>query len=105
MEEIPDLLAPTQLFGRYRGMEAAVYATRIYRKELPLDHVIMKVEFKNGFNSIRRDKMLAAVEEFIPKLLPFIHSAYCSPSFLLRGEDVINSSEECNRRLGPLFFC
>ena len=51
--------------------------------------------------------MLAAVEEFIPELLPFIHSAYCSLPFLLWGEDVINSFEGVQQEdpLGPLLFC
>ena len=67
----------------------------------------MKVDFKNAFNSIRRDKMLLAVEEFIPELLPFVHSAYSKPSSLMWGNDVLQSLEGVQQGdpLGPLLFC
>ena len=90
-----------------RGVEAAVHAARTYLCNLQPDQVIMKIDFKNAFNSIRRDKMMLAVEEFIPELLPFIHSAYHSPSFLIWGDEVVNSSEGVQQGdpLGPLLFC
>ena len=51
--------------------------------------------------------MLLAVEELIPEILPFVHSVYCSPSFLMWGEEVIYSSEGVQQGdpLGPLLFC
>ena len=83
-KELPELLAPRQLgFGVPLGVDAAVHAARAYLRDLHSDQVIMKVDFKNAFNSIRRDKMLLAVEEFIPELLPFVHSAYSKPSSLM----------------------
>ena len=35
---------------------------------------MLKLDFKNAFNSVRRDKMLVVVQKFAPDLLPFIHS-------------------------------
>ena len=53
----------------------------------------MKVDFTNAFSSICRDKMLCAVEEYIPELLPFVHSVYGSSSYLSLGNEVLLSSE------------
>ena len=44
--------------------------------------------------TIQRAKMLSAVEEFIPDLLPFVYSLYSSDTFLCWGdEEVVVSSE------------
>ena len=107
-KELPELLTPRQLgFGVPLGVDAAVHAARAYLRDLHSDQVIMKVDFKNAFNSIRRDKMLLAVEEFIPELLPFVHSAYSKPSSLMWGNDVLQSLEGVQQGdpLGPLLFC
>ena len=63
----------------------------------------MKVDFKNAFNSVRQDKMLLAVEEFIPELLPFVHSVYCNSSSLMWGDEVVESAEGVQQGdpLGP----
>ena len=68
----------------------------------------MKVGFENAFNSVRRDEVLLAVEECIPTLLPFVHSAYCDASSLMWGShQVVESSESVQQGdpLGPLLFC
>ena len=108
LNDLPNLLAPRQLgFGIPRGVEAAVHAARIYLRSLQSDQVIVKVDFENAFNSVRRDKVLLAVEEFIPALLPFVHSAYCVTSSLMWGSEVVKSSEGVQQGdpLGPLLFC
>ena len=65
-DELTSLLAPQQLgFGIKGGAEAAVHAARMY-----------------AFNSLRRDRMLLAVQELAPALYPFVHSTYSSPSSL-----------------------
>ena len=84
LKVIPDLLAPHQQgFGVSRGVEAAVHAARIFLWDLQSNQVMMKVDFRNAFNLAHRDKMLLAVEEFIPELLPFVHSAYSVSAFLM----------------------
>ena len=102
------LLAPRQLgYGTPRGAEVAVHAARTYLDNLPLDHVLLKLDFSNAFNSVRRDKMLIQVSELAPELLPFVHSAYSAPSTLLWGETPLQSSEGVQQGdpLGPLLFC
>ena len=67
----------------------------------------MKLDFKNTFNSLRRDKMIAAVGQLAPELLPLVLSAYGSSSCLFFGKDIILSSEGVQQGdpLGPLLFC
>ena len=64
------------------GAEAAVHATWMYAGDLDDNHWIVKLDFKNVFNSLRRDKMLLAVHELAPTLYPFVHSCYSSHSSL-----------------------
>ena len=91
----PGLLAPRQLeFRVSRGVEVAVHAAWIFLRDLQSNQVMMKVDFRNAFNSFCRDKMLLAVEEFIPELLPFVHSAYCVSASLMWGE-VVQPSRGC----------
>ena len=102
------LLAPLQLgFGTSMGTEAAAYAARTYLNHLPLDHTLVKLDFKNAFNTIRRDKMLEAARESIPELFPFVFSCYFSPSTLFLHKTTLQSAEGVQQGdpLGPLLFC
>ena len=67
----------------------------------------MKLDFRNTFNSLGRDKMVMPVEELVPELLLLVLSAYGSPSSLFFGEVVIKSSEGVHQGdpFGPLVFC
>ena len=66
MDEATDLLAPRQL--GYGGAEAAVHAARIHLGQLQDDHALVKLDFRNAFNSVHRDKMLEAVEGLVPSI-------------------------------------
>ena len=57
-------LTPLQLgYGTPRGAEAAAHAARLYLNNAQADH-LLKLDFKNAFNCLRRDKMLEAVCQF-----------------------------------------
>ena len=62
-------------------------------KSLPSDHLLLKLDFKNTFNCLRRDRMLTVVREKVPELFPLVHSAYSSPSHLFIGDEIIQSLE------------
>jgi len=52
-------LGPRQLgVGVKGGCEAAVHAARSYLEGCPADRGILKVDYKNAFNCIRRDAVL-----------------------------------------------
>ena len=108
MKAMGTLLAPHQLgYGVPLGAEAAVHAARIILHNLQPGQLIMKVDFRNAFNSLRRDKMVMAVEELVLELLPLVLSAYVSPSSRFFGKVVIQSCEGVHQGdpLGPLLFC
>ena len=103
LEDMAALLAPRQLgFGVKGGVEAAVHCARLYLRNLKPQQVLLKLDFKNAFNSLRRDKMLSAVQVLAPTILPFVHSAYSSTSFLFWDDKSIQSCEGIP--LAPSFF-
>ena len=75
-EAMGALLAPHQLgFGVPLGAEAAVHASRIFLYNLQPGHLILKLDFRNAFNCLCRDKMIAAVKQLAPELLPLVTCA------------------------------
>ena len=99
------LLAPHQLgFGILLGAEAAVHATRVYLQDMPDHHLLLKLDFRNAFNSLRQDKMLLAVCEKAPQLFPWFiqltaHHLPCSsktkPSCQRRGSSRVTLWAPC----------
>ena len=101
-------LAPQQLgCGVPLGCEAAAHATRLYLRNMPPGHLLLKLDFKNAFNTLRRDKMLESVKEYAPELFTLVLSAYEQPSLLFCGDHIVESAEGVQQGdpLGPLLFC
>lgn len=99
---------PAQVgFGVPRATEAAAHAARSYIAELPAGHGLLKLDFKNAFNTVRRDVMLETIHEELPELYPFIHMCYSATSLLNFGEFMLLSDEGFQQGdpLGPLLFC
>ena len=89
VQSMGSLLAPLQLgYGTPLGAEAAAHAARLYLANLPPDFVLLKLDFKNAFNSIRRDKLLEAARQFTPEIFPFVFSCYSAPSTLSFRESI-----------------
>ncbi len=94
MQRMGSLLAPLQLgYGTPLGVEVAAHSARLYLSNLPSDQVLLKLDFKNAFNSVRRGMMLESIEEFAPELFPDLFSCYSAPSSLSFNDTVIRSSE------------
>jgi hypothetical protein len=101
-------MAPLQLgVGVAGGAEAAIHATRRYVLNMPDDNVVVKLDFTNAFNSLRRDAMLEAVEREVPELYRFAYAAYTVEPILQYGGDIVRSREgpQQGDPLGPLMFC
>ena len=108
LEDMGALLAPRQLgFGVKGGVEAAVHSARLYLRNLKSEQVLLKLDFRNAFNSLHRDKMLSAVQVLATTILPFVHSSYSNTSFLFWDDKSIQSCEGIQQGdpLGPLLFC
>jgi len=59
---------PHQLgVGISGGCEAAIHSARRYLEAMPTDHVLVKLDFTNAFNSLHRHDMLSAVHSRIPE--------------------------------------
>ena len=60
-------------------------------------NLMMKLDFQNAFNSIRRDLMLASALEKVPVVFPLAFTSYCQTSLLFFGKNMIHSSEGIQR--------
>ena len=70
-------LQPQQLgVGVAGGAEAAVHAVRRLVSSLPDDNVVVKLDFSNAFNRIKRDLILEAIAARSPAIYCLVHSAY-----------------------------
>ena len=71
MSVMGSMLVPLQLgYGTPLGSEAAVHAARQFVACLSQDQVFLKLDFKNAFNSVRRDKVLQSARQHIPEVFP-----------------------------------
>ena len=107
MAELRERLQPTQLgVGTPAGCEAALRATRAYIEGTTSPKALLKIDLKNAFNSIRRDKILAAVRENIPEAYCLFHQAYGTDSTLYHGSTNISSSTGLQQGdpAGPALF-
>ena len=86
------------------GCEAAAHATHLYLRNMSPGHLLLKLNFKNAFNTLRRDKMIESVKEYAPELFTFILSAY---EQLFCGDHILESAEGVQQGdpLGSLLFC
>jgi len=69
--------------------------------------VLVKLDFKNAFNSLHRDAILESTATHFPELLPFVTSSYGYSSDLYYDANIIISDEGVQQGdpLGPLLFC
>src|SRR5207245_2636140 len=76
-EQCTAFLVPRQMgVGVKRGAEALAHAARRYLDNMPDSHVLVKLDFTNAFNSVRRDVVREAVAANVPGLLGYFDTAY-----------------------------
>ena len=87
-----DLQAPFQLGYRTPHIaEVAVHAAQPFLHNLHPGQLILKLDFKNAFNTIQHEKMLLVVKEKAPDI--YVHSAYSAYSSLFFGGKTLQSAE------------
>ena len=82
-------LVPRQLgYGTPLDCEAAVHAARCYLESLSpsFNKLMLKLDFSNGFNCLRSDKMLISVSELASTFYQYVLSSYKKPSCLYCGD-------------------
>ena len=102
------LVGPAQLgYGIRGGCEAAVHATRTFLEELGNIRVLLKMDFRNAFNTVHRDAMLRAVQTHLPHYFRYVWQMYRYPSQLSFGKFVLESASGVQQGdpLAPLLFC
>ena len=85
-QEKPGPAATALGVGVSGGAEAAVHAARRLVSNLPAGHMVVKLDFSNAFNCVRRDLILDSIATNIPEIYRLVYSAfsccllYTSPS-------------------------
>ena len=108
VDEMAELLALRQLgYGIHGGSEAAVHAARWFLNNTGVCQAMVKLDFQNAFSSVRRDRMLEAVQSLCPSFYAFTDSAHAAPPNIFWGDNTIFSAEGMQQgySLGPLLFC
>ena len=88
------LFLPLQIgVGIRSGCEGAIHSTRQYAHQ---DHrvpkIILKLDFENAFNTVRRDLMLKTLKDTEPRLYPLIWQTYHDDTNLYYGHEIIKSA-------------
>lgn len=102
--EIGASLRPQQMgFGTPCGSEALVHATTGFLT-LEQPGLLLKLDFRNAFNSVNRSRVLECARDRTPHLFPAIIQAYGSPSLLFFG-DHSTLRRDYNRAIPLLQHC
>jgi len=108
-QDLPSqVLQPQQLgVGVSGGAEAAVHGARRLVSNLPAGHVVVKLDFCNAFNCVRRDLILDSIATNIPEIYRLVYSVFSCEPVLTFGSHEILSSEGAHQGdpLGSLEFC
>ena len=100
-------LSPVQLgFGCQGGCEAAAHAARRYLQGCAGGRVLLKIDMRNAFNSLRRDSFLLAARERAGSMYSLLWQAYAAPSKLFFGEEELSSETGIQQGdpFGPALF-
>ena len=87
------------------GCEAAVHSARRFLETLPLDNVLVKLDFSNAFSSLHRFDMLQCVTDRIPQLFAYSHAAYSNAPFCTMVSTILCPRRGLSRETpGPTAF-
>ena len=88
------------------GCEAAAHAARRYATDCRHRRVLLKIDMRNTFNSLRRDTFLSVARVRTPGLYSLLWQAYSSPTRLFFGEEGFASETGIQQGdpIGPALF-
>ena len=99
---------PQQLgVGIPSGAEACIHSCRKFiKRKHNSPKVFLKVDFRNAFNSLRRDSMLNLIKSNFPGMFPLVWQSYSTDANLYFGSDTLLSSTGIQQgdALGPFLF-
>ena len=103
-DKCSELLHPHQLgVALPREAEIGTHSLRQYvHHNHTNDKLVAKIDFKNAFNTIRRDVVLTKVIECVPALFKMTKQSYSTPSYLYFGDKDILESREGVQQGDPL---
>ena len=100
-------LQPVQLgFSCEGGCEAAAHAARRCLKDCGHRRVLLKIDMRNAFNCLRRDRFLSVARSRAAELYRLLWQAYSAPSALFFGESRLRSETGIQQGdpFGPALF-
>ena len=107
LDGIKMLLHPLQLgVGVKGGVKAAIHSVCGLIENLSDNWSFLKIDFKNAFNTLRRDSLLEAVKLHCPNIFNYCLLAYGQTTVLGYRAHIIDSCEGVQQidPLGPLLF-
>ena len=110
MNNISQKLLPRQLgVGVKGGLKAAIHSTRRFLSlnKDSSSRIAIKLDFRNAFNSVRRDTMLSMVAKVAPSIYNFCKNVYSFQPILDYHNKEIRSATGMQQGdpLGSLLFC
>ena len=76
-KEMSGVLQPFQLGYACRGgAEAEAHAARLFASNLTEESILLKLDFRNAFNTVRRDHMVRCAQKYLPKYDHLISEMY-----------------------------
>ena len=105
---ITESLGAHQLgFGRKGGTEAVAHAARSFVSSCPPGFAFLKLDFRNAFNTLRRDHLLRVVRDTTHELFHLVEHAYREPTSLFFEYEILTSASGSVQQgdpLGPALF-
>ena len=107
VQALGEELRPVQLgVSTSGGCEAAAHAARRYARDCRHRRVLLKIDMRNAFNSLRRDSFLSVARVRTPGLYSLLWQAYSSHTRLFFGEEGFASETGIQQGdpIGPALF-
>ena len=106
-ENLGSYLRPVQLgYGIKGGCEASVHAVRSFLRTQSSMKVLLKVDFSNAFNSIKRSEILKRIKDRCPQAYYYSYQSYAYETNLYYQNEIIASATGVQQGdpMGPALF-